>query len=198
MIKGIAITIISALLLTGTAIAQDCFGIVNYCPKLKKSPYTYNGQSKSGAFAQGDTAEVTIVVYKNMEYRVSFCSPTHPDLNGKIEFVVAEEVTKPTWREEKVYETVEKYDDYGNLIGEEKIEKVVKKRVYNKTDVVRFDNKSNDLTQEWIFISDQTRKLKIKVYIPNLSGGGDSLQEQAYACVGLLIEHMPGPKIGFK
>lgn len=196
--KGLILTTVTSVLITGATIAQNCSGIVNYCPKQKKSGHVYNGQSKSGAFAQGDTAEVTIVVYKDMEYRVSFCSPTHPDLNGKIEFKIVEEVSKPTWKEEKVYETVEKFDKDGNPIGEEKVEKVTRKRVFNKTDVVRFDNKKNELTQEWNFISDQTRKLKIKVYIPNIEGGGNSLQEQTYACVGLLIEHMPGPKTGFK
>ena len=43
-------------------------------------------QSESGAFVQGDTSEVSIIVYKGMEYKISLCSPSHPQLNGSFQF----------------------------------------------------------------------------------------------------------------
>ena len=97
------------------------------------------------------------------------------------------------------YETEKReYDDYGEDL-EVRIEKKSRRRVYNKVDVVRYDNKKDEDAQEFIFISDKTRKLTIKVYIPSPEGGDESqgLGAETYACVGLLIEHQPGPTIGF-
>ena len=50
-------------------------------------------QSESGAFVQGDTSEVSIIVYKGMEYKISLCSPSHPQLNGSFEFKIVEHIT---------------------------------------------------------------------------------------------------------
>ena len=182
-----------------TFLSQNCHGTVKYCPNAKKEGFTYNGQSLSGAFIQGDTAEVTIIVYKNMEYRMSLCSPNQYQLNGKFEFQVVEKITKPGWKEVTTYETVDKYDEAGDIIGEEKIEKKSRRRVYNKVDVVRYDNKKDEDAQEFIFVSDKTRKLTIKVYIPEVEGvdESDGLGAEAYACIGLLIEHQPAAKTGF-
>ena len=174
-------------------LAQDCYGTVKLCPRDKKEGFVYNNQSMSGAFAQGDTAEVTFVVYKDMEYRMSLCSPNQRVLDGHFKFQVVEQVTKPAWKEVKSYEVVETDE------GEEKVEKVTKKRVFNKVNVVRYDNSKDEDAQEFIFVSDKTRKLTIKVYIPMLDGGQSSdLEAEAYACVGLLLEHQPGPKTGFR
>lgn len=180
-------------------VAQDCFGTVKLCPRQKKEGFTYNNQSMSGAFIQGDTAEVTFIVYKDMEYRMSLCSPNKQELDGNFKFQIVEQITKPAWKEVTTYEIVEKFDEEGYPNGEEKVAKTSKKRVYNKVDVVRYDNAKDEDAQEFIFVSDKTRKLTIKVYIPVLSGGESSgLEAESYACVGLLIEHQPGPKTGFQ
>jgi hypothetical protein len=182
-----------------TLFSQNCRNIVKYCDHAKREGFLRNGQSLSGAFVQGDTAEVTVIVYKNMEYRMSLCSPTHDELDGKFEFQIVEKITKPAWEETTTFEMEEKYDEWGDVVGEEKIEKKSRRRVYNKIDVVRYDNKKDEDAQEFIFISDKTRKLTIKVYIPAPEGGDESqgLGAETYACVGLLIEHQPGPTIGF-
>ena len=189
-----------ALVLAPTAlISQNCRGVVKYCDNAKRDGFLRNGQSLSGAFIQGDTAEVTIIVYKDMEYRISLCSETHRELNGRFEFQIVEKITKPAWKEVSTFEMEEKYDDEGDLVGEEKIEKKSRRRVYEKVDVVRYDNKKDEDAQEFIFISDQTRKLTIKVYIPAPEGGdeGQGLGAETYACIGLLIEHQPSLVIGF-
>lgn len=201
MKKLFANLLLAVLVMAPSAfLSQNCHGTVKYCPNKKKEGFTYNGQSLSGAFVQGDTAEVTIIVYKNMEYRMSLCSPTQYDLNGKFEFQVVEKITKPGWKDITTYETVEKYnEETGELIGEERVEKKSRKRVYNKVEVVRYDNKKDEDAQEFIFVSDKTRKLTIKVYIPEVPGvdENEGLGAEAYACVGLLIEHQPAAKTGF-
>ena len=54
---------------------KECYNTVSFCPTERKEGFTKNMQSLSGAFQQGDTSIVQIIVYKNMEYRVSVCSP---------------------------------------------------------------------------------------------------------------------------
>ena len=55
------------------------------------------------------------------------------------------------------------------------------------------------MSQDFIFQSNQTRKLKIKVYVPEYDGGemSSGLSGSSYACVGLLVEHQPGVVSGF-
>ena len=189
-----------ALLIAHNALfSQTCSSVVKYCDHAKRDGFLRNGQSLSGAFIQGDTAEVTIIVYKNMEYRMSLCSPTHDELDGNFEFQIVEKITKPAYEEVTTFTMEEKYDEYGDVVGEEKIEKTTRRRVYNKVDVVRYDNKKDEDAQEFIFVSDKTRKLTIKVFIPAPEGGdeGQGLGAETYACVGLLIEHQPAIVIGF-
>ena len=188
-----------ALVIAPSALfSQNCRNIVKYCGHAKRDGFLRNGQSLSGAFAQGDTAEITFVVYKDMEYRISLCSPTHDELDGTFEFKIVEQITEPAWKDVITYETETEYDDYGEEL-EVRTEKKSRRRVYNKVDVVRYDNKKDEDAQEFIFISDKTRKLTIKVFIPLSEGEeeGQGLEAETYACVGLLIEHQPGPTTGF-
>jgi len=68
-----------------------------------------------------------------------------------------------------------------------------------KNEVVRYDNSKDEMSQEFVFQSNQTRKLKVKVYVPESEGGEMSagMSGSSYACVGLLIEHQPGVVSGF-
>ena len=191
--------LVALVLVPSALISQNCRDVVRYCDHAKRDGFLRNGQSLSGAFIEGDTAEVTIIVYKDMEYRISLCSETHRELNGKFEFQIVEKITKPAYEEVTTFTMEEKYDEYGDVVGEEKIEKTTRRRVYNKVDVVRYDNKKDEDAQEFIFVSDKTRKLTIKVFIPAPEGGdeGQGLGAETYACIGLLIEHQPSLVIGF-
>ncbi len=80
----------------------ECYNTVSFCPTHKKDGFTKNMQSLSGAFEQGDTSIVQIIVYKNMEYRISLCSPSHPDLQGKFQFKIIEDIKKGVWKENTI------------------------------------------------------------------------------------------------
>jgi hypothetical protein len=169
---------------------KECYNTVSFCPTQKKMGFTRNMQSLSGAFEQGDTSIVQIIVYKNMEYRISICSPSNPELTGQFQFKIAEDITKGVWKEST--KTVTDED------GKEKTE-TYRKRIYETTEVVRYDNSSDEMSQDFIFQSNQTRKLKVKVYVPESTGGDMSsgMSGSSYACVGLLVEHQPGVVSGF-
>ena len=169
---------------------KECYNTVSFCETQKKLGFTRNMQSLSGAFQQGDTSVVQIIVYKNMEYRISVCSPSNPELMGQFQFKIAEDITKGVWKE-----TTQKYKD------EDGVEqtKTIRKRVYEKSEVIRYDNSKDEMSQDFVFQSNQTRKLKVKVFVPDSDGGemSSGLSGSSYVCVGLLIEHQPGVISGF-
>lgn len=178
---------------------SECYNTVTFCPVGKRLGFTRNMQSFSGAFEQGDTSEVSIVVYKNMEYRISVCSPSHPELEGQFQFKIVEYVTKASWEEKPKYKEEVYYDEDGMEQTRKVQDGTIKKRVYKKEPIVRYDNSDDNMSQDFIFQSSQTRKLSIKVYVPDDGGGEMSagLSGSNYACVGLLVEHQPGIITGF-
>ena len=181
-----------------TQAQSECYKTVTYCPVGKKLGFTRNMQSFSGAFEQGDTSEVSIVVYKNMEYRISVCSPSHRELEGKLQFKIVEYVTKGKWEKKKI-KIEETYEDEDGMEQTRKKDSVELKRVYIKEPVVRYDNTKDEMSQDFIFQSSQTRKLSVKVYVPD--DGDDEMSSglsgSNYVCVGLLVEHQPGIITGF-
>lgn len=200
--KNLIKSILLSFAITAPFISQaqeECRGIQRYCsPSSKKTGFVYNNQSVFGAFAQGDTAEVSIVVYKGMDYRIVLCSGDEA-LDGKIEFKVVEKITKPYWQETKTLETIEEYDETSNTTVKKQVEKVSKKRVYSKIEAVRYDNSKYESNPEFNFTSDKTRKLIIKVYIPDTGeDASNGLEEDAMSCIGMLIEHKQATKGGFK
>tara|TARA_B100000768_G_C11279891_1_gene377935 strand:+ start:427 stop:1044 length:618 start_codon:yes stop_codon:yes gene_type:complete len=180
----------------------ECYNTVSFCDTESREGFTRNMQSLSGAFTPGDTSIVQIIVYKNMEYRVSLCSPSHPDLEGKFQFKIIEDIKKGVWKENTIEVDSIDLDDEpvtdmnGNTL---KISKTQRKRVFETKQEVRYDNSEHEMSQEFIFTSNKTRKLKIKVYVPSteteeMSSG---LSGITFACVGLLLEHQPGIVTGF-
>ena len=203
--KRVLVAIVSVLILTGSSsFAQnDCFQFVRVCDHAKKEGYFYNGQSKSGAFVTGDTTEITMIAYKGMDYRVSACADEDA-MPGPVQIRIVERVKKAKWDEREVSEKVEKtgpdgmtvYGDDGNPVMET-ITKTIRKRIYVMKETIRFDSKTDG--PDFTFMSDRTRKLHIEIIVPG-SGGGDGLAAEddvLVACVGLLIEHRKGIRMGF-
>ena len=200
--RNLSIVLAVLLAIPFTVLAQnqsECYNTVTFCPVGKRLGFTRNMQSFSGAFEQGDTSEVSIVVYKNMEYRISVCSPSHPELEGQFQFKIVEYVTKASWEEKPKFKEEVYYDEDGMEQTRKVQDGTIKKRVYKKEPIVRYDNSDDNMSQDFIFQSSQTRKLSIKVYVPDDGGGEMSagLSGSNYACVGLLVEHQPGIITGF-
>ena len=198
-INFLTIILLMAIPLIDFAQSQkECYNTVSFCETERKAGFTKNMQSLSGAFAQGDTSEVQIIVYKNMEYRISVCSPSNPEFLGKFQFKIAEDIKKGVWKETTIY-VDSTYEDENYDAQTVKVPKIQRKRVYETTEEVRYDNVDDEMSQDFVFTSNKTRKLKVKVYVPNAEGEDMSsgLSGSSYACVGLLIEHQPGVISGF-
>ena len=195
------LTLISLMAMPLIDLAQshrECYNTVSYCETDRKAGFTKNMQSLSGAFEQGDTSEVQIIVYKNMEYRISVCSPSNPEFLGKFQFKISEDINKGVWKETTIY-VDSTYEDENYDTHTVKVPKLQRKRVYEVTEKVRYDNADDEMSQDFIFTSNKTRKLKEKVYVPKAEGEemSSGLSGSSYACVGLLIEHQPGVISGF-
>jgi len=195
------LTIISLMAMPLIDFAQshrECYNTVSYCETDRKAGFTKNMQSLSGAFEQGDTSEVQIIVYKNMEYRISICSPSNPEFLGKFQFKISEDINKGVWKETTIY-VDSTYEDENYDTHTVKVPKLQRKRVYEVTEKVRYDNADDEMSQDFVFTSNKTRKLKVKVYVPKAEGEemSSGLSGSSYACVGLLIEHQPGVISGF-
>jgi len=177
---------------------RECYNTVSYCETDRKAGFTKNMQSLSGAFEQGDTSEVQIIVYKNMEYRISVCSPSNPEFLGKFQFKISEDINTGVWKETTIY-VDSTYEDENYDTKTVKVPKLQRKRVYEVTEKVRYDNVDDEMSQDFVFTSNKTRKLKVKVYVPKAEGEemSSGLSGSNYACVGLLIEHQPGVISGF-
>ena len=63
-----------------------------------------------------------------MEYRVSLCSPSHPDLQEKLQFKVIEEVRKGVWKENTI-EIDSTYEDENFEEVTVKVTKTQRKRI---------------------------------------------------------------------
>ena len=195
------LTIISLMAMPLIDFAQshrECYNTVSYCETDRKAGFTKNMQSLSGAFEQGDTSEVQIIVYKNMEYRISICSPSNSEFLGKFQFKISEDINKGVWKETTIY-VDSTYEDENYDTHTVKVPKLQRKRVYEVTEKVRYDNADDEMSQDFVFTSNKTRKLKVKVYVPKAEGEemSSGLSGSSYACVGLLIEHQPGVISGF-
>ena len=177
---------------------RECYNTVSFCDTKRKEGFTKNMQSLSGAFEQGDTSVVQIIVYKNMEYRVSVCSPSNPEYEGKLQFKISEDVNKGVWKETTIF-VDSTYEDENYDTQTVKVPKIQRKRVYETNEELRYDNADDEMSQDFIFRSNKTRKLKVKVYVPSAEGEemSSGLSGSNYACVGILIEHQPGVITGF-
>ncbi len=193
-----------------------------YCLPSENDLFQLNGQSKSALFSKGQTSELSIIVYKGQDYRISLCMDEN--LGSQIAFKIYETkkvkvqkiVEHKTMEEEmKKCETCkgEGYvDDEScydcNGAGEmstgnevEVIEKETKTVVENQKQLL-YDNSQDGFSNEIEFSVETTRRLILEVTVP---GGGSStgsakgkmMKSSDMGCVGLLVEHMTTPISGF-
>jgi hypothetical protein len=201
IILGLAI-----LALPSLSFAQYCNNFHDsYCEPSENDMYKLNGQSKSALFGKGQTSELSVIVYKGQDYRISLCMDEN--LGSGMEFKIYE--TKKV-KVEKVTETTEMedvLDENGEPTGEQK--EVVSKQtsiVHEKQKSLLYDNTQDNLATELEFSVETTQRLTFEISIPNEGGSGKSsvskgkgklVKSSDMGCVGILIEHMTTPKTGF-
>jgi len=98
--------------------------------------------------------------------------------------------------EEKVTEKQAVMDANDEPTGQEKdVTRTEKKTVYEDVRKVLWDNSEHDMANEIEFSATSSKRLIIEVMAAGATDGNKKGLD--IGCVGILIEHMPSPNIGF-
>jgi hypothetical protein len=179
----------------------DCDKYHKYnCPRSPDKKFSLNGQSKSAMVQIGVATKLNVIVYRGQDYRISFCSEKKI-VGEKVHFQILqkERVPKDEEKLETSYEDI--LDENGEPTGEiREITNTVVDRTYVNELKVLYDNTQDDLSQEVEFSITSTKRLIIQVIAPGaehvkMKRGSKQMD---IGCVGILIEHMSSPGLGFE
>ncbi|MCB9184744.1 MAG: hypothetical protein H6591_12605 [Flavobacteriales bacterium] len=165
----------AAVALAGQALGQT--GCTDYhkfnCDRSGDARFTVNGQSRSAMVKVGEETELNIIVYRGQDYRISIC---HDEkiLGGELAIRLVEKVRVP------------KAEPDAN--GQ---------RGYEETEKVLWDNTEHEMAQEIEFSCTATKRIAVEVNAPGAAERKGKKAELDIGCVGILIEHMPTPGLGF-
>jgi hypothetical protein len=161
--------------------------------------FSINGQSKSAMVQVGKETELNIVVYRGQDYRISV---SHDDkvLGEQMAIRLVEKVRVPT--DEVVEGTTKEpvLDEDGKSTGTTlEVKTSEKKRTYKEEEKVLWDNTEHEMANEIEFTCTATKRIAVEVVAagsndPKAKKGGPN----DIGCVGILIEHMPTPTVGFE
>lgn len=167
-------TILSAILVSFTCWAHaqvsEC---VNYhrfnCERSGDARFSMNGQSRSAMVKIGEETELNIIVYRGQDYRISVCH------DGKI---------------------------LGEDVAIRLVEKIRATKPGSKNEVVEsekvlWDNTEHEMATSIEFSCTATKRIAVEVNAPGAAERKGKRADVDMGCVGILIEHMPTPNIGF-
>jgi len=144
------------------------------CERSGDKRFSLNGQSKSAMVQVGQETELNIIVYRGQDYRISLCHDGKV-LGEKLAIRLVEKVRVPV----------------GPAVADST------KRVYEEVEKVLWDNTSNEMADEVEFSCTATKRLAIEVNAPGATDKKGRRPDVDIGCVGILIEHMPTPGLGF-
>ncbi|MBX2973858.1 MAG: hypothetical protein KF797_12205 [Flavobacteriales bacterium] len=161
--------------------------------------FSINGQSKSAMVQVGKETELNIIVYRGQDYRISV-SHDEKVLGEQLAIRLVEKVRVPTDEATEGAAKKAVLDEGGKATGTTlEVKATEKKRTYKEEEKVLWDNTEHDMADEIEFSCTATKRIAIEVVAP----GSDSDKPKKGAlndigCVGILIEHMPTPAVGFE
>lgn len=185
-------------LFAGTAQAQySCSDYHKFnCERSADTRFSINGQSKSASVQVGNPTELNIIVYKGQDYRVTFCFD-RKIIGDHVVARIVEKVRVPV--EKKGMERRTITDAEGQQVGEvsEGTRTAVEEPLFEEVRKVLWDNTEHDLSQFVEFSCTATKRLVIEVMAPGAVEPKGRAKGLDIGCVGILIEHMPTPTLGF-
>ncbi|MDC1221621.1 hypothetical protein N8Z47_03030 [Salibacteraceae bacterium] len=176
----IGILIILSAMLTSSLHAQECKNFHKKRCYGSDDPYMrYNTQSKSGMFILGHTSDLVFVGHAGQDYRISLCQDN--DVEEPIKFQVIDSRSKDVL-----------YDNESDALD------------------VPVDEDSEEeagLPMFFEFSCEVTKKIIIRITAPGpppeegkdkeKGRRNDEVDPESLFCVGVLLENMPTPKLGF-
>ena len=192
--------LILAVLCTGYAHAQNaCADYHKYnCLRGTDKRFSPNGQSRSAPVQVGVPTELNIIVYRGQDYRISLCADARI-LGEQLSIRIVEKIRQPREVQEEVSSVEQAVDEDGQATGEMQETRTTRtRREYEEVEKVLWDNAEHDMVQEVEFSSTATKRIAIQVVAPGSSGKQRRSEKgMDIGCVGILIEHMPTPGLGF-
>lgn len=157
---------------------SECAEYWKLAPRASDTRFSVNGQSKGASVQVGVPTELNIIIYKGQDYRISFV------YDKKIigEHVVARLI-------EKVRQSTMEKDANGTP-----------KTVFEDVEKVLWDNQDHEMTDAVEFTATSTKRIAVEITAPGVPEDPkkpNRSQLNDIGCVGILIEHMPTPNIGF-
>jgi hypothetical protein len=188
-------------LLSGWSMAQsECADYHKFnCDRSSDVRFSLNGQSKSASVQIGVPTELNVIVYKGQDYRVSFCFDEKV-IGDHIVARLIEKVREPRELTEQVIEKEEILDAEGKGTGQFKdVTRTKKSTTFEEVRKVIWDNQEHDMSNEVEFSATATKRLVVEVTAPGAVDAKPKNSNKAFdiGCVGILIEHMISPLIGF-
>jgi hypothetical protein len=180
MRKLIGIMFTLSLVFSGQLSAQECNNFHKKKCYGSDDPYMrYNTQSKSGMFVLGHTSDLVFVAHAGQDYRISLCQDK--DVEEPIKFKVLDGRSK-----ELLYDNESAGLDV-------------------PVDEEAGEEGAGGLPMFFEFSSEVTKKIIVRITAPGPppeEGGGGKRKNAApdpesLFCVGVLLENMPTPKLGF-
>lgn len=174
-----------AIALAVCAMAQsECSEYWKSAPRASDARFSVNGQSKGASVQVGVPTELNIIIYKGQDYRISFV------YDEKIigDHVVARIIEKVRGPKKPSTSGVKGQD--GQV-----------KPTYEDIKKVIWDNQDHDMADAVEFTATSTKRIAVEVTAPGVPENPKDAKRgrtpSDIGCVGILIEHMPTPAIGF-
>ena len=186
---------------SGASAQSDCADYHKFnCDRSPDTRFSLNGQSKSASVQIGVPTELNIIVYKGQDYRISFCYD-QKIIGDHVVARLIEKVREPREVTEEVMEKEEILDADKNPTGTFKdVKRTMKKTVFDDARKILWDNQEHDLSDEVEFTATSSKRLTVEVTAPGAVNVKQQTSDKEFdiGCVGILIEHMPTPNLGFE
>lgn len=192
-----------ATILIGGAVATAQYKCADY-HRFNGDPsndrrFSINGQSKSAMVQVGKETELNIIVYKGQDYRISI-SHDEKVLGEQLAIRLVEKVRVPYDELMEVTKMEPVLDAAGKPTGTtQEVKTKQNKRVYEEEEKVLWDNTAHEMIDEIEFSCTATKRIAVEI---NARGNSEAKPKKNgetndIGCVGILIEHMPTPPLGF-
>lgn len=166
----LTLVLLAAWGLPARAQVSDCSSYHRFnCERSTDARFSLNGQSRSALVKIGEETELNIIVYRGQDYRITVC---HDEkiLGEALAIRLVEKIRVP------------KPGAKGEMMEEEK---------------ALWDNTEHDMASSIEFSCTATKRIAVEVNAPGAAERKGKRADQDMGCVGILIEHMPTPNIGF-
>ena len=195
-----AVAVLPVLFALASIAQDDCAEYHRFnCERSTDTRFSMNGQSKSASVQIGVPTELNIIVYKGQDYRIAFCYDEKV-IGDHVVARLIEKVREPRDISELVIKKEELLDASGNPSGKFKESTVTEvKRVFDDVKKVLWDNQEHEMADAIEFTATATKRLMVEVTAPGAVNPKPKRSDKKFdiGCVGILIEHMPTPAMGF-